>query len=706
MPEDKKQFFFRRMNTKAQDLGIPDEDLRLVVNAEYDAKLGGLQKVRGYEQVGDNLAGLPVNQSITTQAHFDAGTHSSTAATADGDLQVRGGLISQDVRGGFFVVYNDGLRQANMVQKYLAEGPKIKGVSILVEKIGDGADLTGQIWTDGGNNEHDTFLVGFNLAKELFPENVLYRLNVNFSTPLAQTVGNHYWMFMTPTSGDSSNYLKMYASNLSFYDDGFMWNIRTKNLQGHWKLDETSGNRSDTSANAYTLTDLNTVGSSTDAQRGTRSADFEAGNTEGLYIAHASAANLVITGDLTLSAWVKPESIPGPDVSGNQAVVGKFQEGGSQSGYEMGILSTGKPYFYISDDGVEANLTALNGNTTLVAGTWYHLAAVFDAGQSMKLYVNGILDAELTTSVPASIHASTAKFMIGIKDENGSPSYRVPFDGLIDEVQVYNDALTLIEIRSLAKLADATWRFRFNYAATGNWLSATLSAIADLSTITLRHRDLTANYYISQIDITDTSGVAQSSYTTDITSGTETILRSGDFSSGFTYAKANSFKLKITFISGDQEATPIVESINLESPNSILELSPYYRSDGQRSLMAVVGSSIKRFASGLWSNVKTDMTAGVTTGSATFRASGRNSVATGTASSGDLTTLDNTSDTTTGVNAYQGYFLKITGGTGIGQLRVIAYNTGTSTSTTTSSSTSTTTTTSSTTSTTTTTTTT
>jgi len=73
------------------------------------------------------------------------------------------------------------------------------------------------------------------------------------------------------------------------------------------------------------------------------------------------------------------------------------------------------------------------------AGTWYHIAGTYD-GFKLKIYVNGILENTLYqqgTQRPAS------DFYFG----NG---WSVPFEGKIDDVRIYNRALSDQEIADLA----------------------------------------------------------------------------------------------------------------------------------------------------------------------------------------------------------------------------------------------------------------
>ena len=76
--------------------------------------------------------------------------------------------------------------------------------------------------------------------------------------------------------------------------------------------------------------------------------------------------------------------------------------------------------------------TTVFGNAVLTTGVWHHVAGVFD-GSQMRVYVNGTLDASLTSgSGPAS---GTSTLKIG---RNSGGGY---FNGLIDEVRVSNSAV-------------------------------------------------------------------------------------------------------------------------------------------------------------------------------------------------------------------------------------------------------------------------
>ena len=82
----------------------------------------------------------------------------------------------------------------------------------------------------------------------------------------------------------------------------------------------------------------------------------------------------------------------------------------------------------------------LYGTAPLVANTWSHLAATYD-GATMRLYVNGTqVASRAQTGIDSDLHGALT---IG-----GDSLYGQYFAGLIDEVRIYNRALTVAEIQT------------------------------------------------------------------------------------------------------------------------------------------------------------------------------------------------------------------------------------------------------------------
>jgi hypothetical protein len=83
----------------------------------------------------------------------------------------------------------------------------------------------------------------------------------------------------------------------------------------------------------------------------------------------------------------------------------------------------------------------------IVVGTWYHIALTFD-GTTKALYLDGALVASSHPVGP--IAYDTGKITIGA-DILTNDSIDVPFNGLLDEIRIYDRALSQGELMSLAQ---------------------------------------------------------------------------------------------------------------------------------------------------------------------------------------------------------------------------------------------------------------
>ena len=141
------------------------------------------------------------------------------------------------------------------------------------------------------------------------------------------------------------------------------------------------------------------------------------------------ASTLDLTDGMTLEAWVRPSML-----GGWRTVVFKERPGGMVYGLfadQGGSRPLGQVVI-----GSERNAT---GTSALPLNAWTHLAATFD-GSTTRLFVNGVLAG--SASGAGAMAASTGVLRIG-----GNSVWAEWFAGLIDEVRVYNRALTAAEIQ-------------------------------------------------------------------------------------------------------------------------------------------------------------------------------------------------------------------------------------------------------------------
>jgi len=225
-------------------------------------------------------------------------------------------------------------------------------------------------------------------------------------------------------------------------------------LQGYWTLNESSGTRADSTANGNDLTDNNTVLSATGKQ--SNAGDFEATNTEYLSIIDASQTGLDITGDLSISTWIKPES------TANQAIISKWSGVGSQS-YKLEYNATTTTFQFYNAAG---SFYFYNPSFIPVVGTWYHLVFTYDASAGLiSAYIDGI-PVGTKTVAGTDIKDTSVPFAIGADTVDGTAANFV--DGLADETAIWNKVLTFGEVQDLYAQGAA---IPYAAAGTGNALS-------------------------------------------------------------------------------------------------------------------------------------------------------------------------------------------------------------------------------------------
>lgn len=212
------------------------------------------------------------------------------------------------------------------------------------------------------------------------------------------------------------------------------------NLISYWKLDESSGNAEDIHS-TNDLTNNNTVTYTTGKIN--NGADFESGSSQSLSV--ADNASLSITGALSISCWVNFESLPTGAI---RALVSKYDSAGQQSflfGYREDTGPTGL-HVRLTDDGTTDKAYLWSWTPSL--STWYHVVMVYDPSQATATdrvitYINGSSQGVGTESWDASIYDSTASFRLGATDDGNY------FDGIIDEVGIWNKVLSSTEVTSL-----------------------------------------------------------------------------------------------------------------------------------------------------------------------------------------------------------------------------------------------------------------
>src|SRR5262249_42449736 len=159
------------------------------------------------------------------------------------------------------------------------------------------------------------------------------------------------------------------------------------------------------------------------------------------YVGLGNAPSLQLTGSLTISAWINAAAFPADDA----AIVSK--RGTGDNGFQLDTTVDRGPrtigFKLTNSSGVNM---ARYGSTAMVPGQWYYVTGVYNAAaQTLDVYLNDVLDnGALVGTVTASQQNSTLPVVIGKR--SGLSGFEV--NGRIDEVRLYNRALSLAEIKT------------------------------------------------------------------------------------------------------------------------------------------------------------------------------------------------------------------------------------------------------------------
>lgn len=177
----------------------------------------------------------------------------------------------------------------------------------------------------------------------------------------------------------------------------------------------------------------------------THSIDLESSSSQFAFIDDVSQTGLDLTGDCTFEAWIKLEQLPSTKGS-NMVILAKQNTNNTGSyAYRVNLDTANKlaSTFWDASNNASANLT---DSVFVSAGEWIHIAVVMDVSvPSITIYKNGTeVDSTMSTENATSIGDNAYRFQIGTTNSDGSALWF--FDGLIDEVRVWNDVRTPEEI--------------------------------------------------------------------------------------------------------------------------------------------------------------------------------------------------------------------------------------------------------------------
>jgi prepilin-type N-terminal cleavage/methylation domain-containing protein len=148
------------------------------------------------------------------------------------------------------------------------------------------------------------------------------------------------------------------------------------------------------------------------------------------YIDCGNSSSVNITDEITLSAWVKID-----DLTVTNCIVSKYQ--GTPYSWQFCFTSSLGIYFY-----ADTSIVFESGANSIEKDKWYNVVVNYKSDTSQgKLYLNSIPKDE--TANIDTLNANNLNLIIGAR----SDSKDYPFDGAMDEIQMYNALISETAIK-------------------------------------------------------------------------------------------------------------------------------------------------------------------------------------------------------------------------------------------------------------------
>lgn len=145
-----------------------------------------------------------------------------------------------------------------------------------------------------------------------------------------------------------------------------------------------------------------------------------------------------VQNELTLSAWIKPDAT----TDGYQGII--MHGGPNVDTYALYILQSSNRIAF-KTSGTSNSWTYIDGVTTLWDGNWHNIAVTYD-GSKKSIYMDGSV--LLTVDATGTIESGEGyNLLVGAGRDEINPT--LLYYGQIDEVRIYNTALSSIEIKDL-----------------------------------------------------------------------------------------------------------------------------------------------------------------------------------------------------------------------------------------------------------------
>lgn len=182
---------------------------------------------------------------------------------------------------------------------------------------------------------------------------------------------------------------------------------------------------------------------------------------QGHYVEIPDDDSLTPSDELTISYWIYYESGPGAGIYKCAHCPSEPASPGNSRAYRLNIhTTTGNIEFVIlasADDG-----DTIISNTVPSLNAWHHIAGTFSHGAA-AIYIDGQLDSSAMLSVSSIMNDVQPLIIAGMWEYCGADIFVTGLYGLIDDVRIYDRALSAQEIEDLQSEGTgelvAHWKF-------------------------------------------------------------------------------------------------------------------------------------------------------------------------------------------------------------------------------------------------------
>ncbi len=238
------------------------------------------------------------------------------------------------------------------------------------------------------------------------------------------------------------------------YINKYLDNQLESGLVGHWTFDGDKMNLSSSTAEILDSSGYGNNGNWMNHSTTTTIGKMgQALQFDGIddYINIGNPESINPTNEMSISVWVKTSGTAVKCIVCKWSSLGSYND--TQS-YAVYMLTDGRVVWAVN--ATNGNDNPLTGVIAINNGVWHHIVVTAQNGtNNQKIYIDGVFDAQ-TTPGDTIIDTTTDPLRIGGGSEEGIEPGPYKWNGSLDDVRIYNRALSQKEITRLYKLGEGT----------------------------------------------------------------------------------------------------------------------------------------------------------------------------------------------------------------------------------------------------------